>query len=123
MITSAPSPVPPWHRPVVSPEHQLLTTDGAISLASQTTYLSQTTKKDPETDPYVATLEDGNYDQQTKDLQIKAVDVENTAPWRVTGNFVDAIALGFDDVHQSASLKWDGSAWHMIGGNAQKLDS
>lgn len=125
MITTPPSPVPPWHRPVVSPTSETLSTDGAISLATLTTYLNQTAPSDPEDElvPYVAVLPDGNYNQQTKDIIIPATAVENTALWRVNGNFVGFIALLFDDVRQSVSLKWDGAGWHFIGGNAGKTDS
>lgn len=125
LIVQAPSKVPPWHRPVISPSKETLTEDGTISLNVQTTYLDQTTPKDAEdlTVPYEVVLEDGNYDQQTKDIQIPSPSVENTAVWRVTGNFVGFVALGFNDVCQSVGLKWDGSAWHYMSGNAQKLDS
>jgi hypothetical protein len=118
------SPIPPWHRPIVTPVVDTLVGDGAISLATDTSYLAQTAPKNPSdlTVPYVVTLADGNYKRQHKQIFIPADKVENTAKWRVTGNFVGFVSLFFDDVGQSAILMWDGSGWHKVGGQATTED-
>lgn len=123
--TIPPSPTPPWDRLAVAPIAQTLTEDGEASLTTQTTYLNQTAPKDvdDESVPYDVTLPDGTYNQQTKQFIIPATAVETTARWRVTGNFIDFVALEFDSVHQLAGLVWDGSRWHMATGNATKADS
>lgn len=120
-----PSPVAPWQRPAVSPVAQTLAGDGTASLSAVMTYLDSTTPKDAEDEsvPYVVALPDGNHKQQMKNFQIPTASIENSARWRIEGNLVGFIALGLDSVCQSASLQWDGAAWHMIGGNAQKLDA
>lgn len=120
-----PSPVPPWHRPVVAPIAQTLTEDGTISLNTLTTYLSQTTPKDDGDllDPYVVVIPDGNWNGQTKNILIPATDVATTAVWKVTGNFVGFVALGFNDTNQSVGLEWNHGAWAYMSGNAQKIDS
>lgn len=122
--TCPPSPIPPWHRPVVSPITDTLVEDGFISLQTATTFLNQTADKDVE-DPtvaYTATLADGNYIQQRKMIQIPAAAVESTALWRVTGNFVGFVSLLFNKLGHSAELIWDGAGWHFNGGNAEKED-
>ena len=123
--TCPPSPIPPWHRPTVMPITHTLVEDGAISLNTNTTYLDCVTLKNPgdPTEPYIATLADGNYQQQRKAIMIPAGSVAETAPWRVTGNFVGFVSLGFNDVGQSVELIWDGAGWHYVSGNAIKEDA
>ncbi len=119
-----PSPVPPWHRPTVSPVTDTLVADGNISINTATTYLNQTADKnlsDP-TEAYEAVLADGNYKQQRKMIQIPASAIESTALWRVTGNFVGFVSLKFNSLGHSAELIWDGEGWHFNGGNAEKED-
>lgn len=126
--TFPPSPIPPWHRPVVSPVTQTLLDGGVISLNVNTTYLNQTTPKNPEdlAEAYECSLADGNYPQQRKTIQIWPAAVSTTAVWRVTGNFVDAVALRFDKLGQACDLIWagdaEGGSWSVLGGNATKED-
>jgi len=119
-----PSPVPPWHRPVVAPIAQTIIGDDTISLNELTSYLDQTTPKDAEdpTVPYELVLPDGNYSEQTKCLMIPGASIDDTAVWHVSGNFAGFIGLQFDDVHQAINLKWGNGAWHAMGGNALKTD-
>jgi hypothetical protein len=108
---------------VVSPITDTLIVDGAISLNTSTTFLNSTEPKDPSdlSVPRIAVLPDGNFIQQRKMILIPAASVNNTAVWRVTGNFVDAVSLKFDQFGQSSELVWDGTKWHVIG-NATKED-
>lgn len=123
--TFPPSPVPPWHRPPVAPVTHTLVEDGAISLNTNITYLNQTAPKDAEdeTVPYIATIGAPLYPQQRKTIMIPATAVEDTAVWRVTGNFVGFVALKFDKFGQSVELMSGGDGyWMVLGGNATKED-
>jgi hypothetical protein len=96
-----------------------------VSLNTNTTFLNTTTPKDAGDPavPYIATLADGNYLQQRKSIMVPAATVENTALWRVTGNFVGFVSLLFDAIGTSAELIWDGAGWQYLGGNATKEDA
>lgn len=120
-----PSPVAPWQRPAVSPVAQTLAGDGTASLSAVMTYLDSTTPKDAEDEsvPYVVALPDGNHKQQMKNFQIPSASIENSARWRVEGNFAGFIALELDSLGQQAVLSWDGAAWHLIGGSATKSEA
>ena len=116
-----PSPLPPWSRPVQTPQIQTLTTDGDIVLSMDTTLLDQVTPKDADdpTAAYDLVLPDGNYQRQHKTIVILAQDVPNLpASFRVSGRFVGFTSLLFNGLGQSALLMWDGAGWHQIGGNA-----
>lgn len=123
--TFPPSPTPPWSRPPINPITHTLTDEGEISLGTLTTYLNQTAPIDSEdeTIPYVVTLADGSYLQQRKVIQIPGSAIENTARWRVTGTFAGFVSLLLDRLGHSAELIWDGSAWHLSGGNATREDA
>lgn len=120
-----PSPTPPWHRPVLSPNVETLTEDndaGTISLTVDTTYLETDVLKATPTDPYVVALPAGNYQRQYKKIYVPKAYEITTAPWKVTGTFVGFTYLLFDNIGRAAILEWDGEGWHLAGGNAQPLD-
>lgn len=120
-----PSPIPPWHRPVVSPNVETLTEDdddGTLSLTMDTTYLNTDTLKETPTDPYVVALPDGNFKRQCKRIYIPKDKENSTAPWKVTGTFVGFTYLQLDTLGRAAVLEWDGAGWHLIGGNAEPKD-
>lgn len=111
-----PSPTPPWSRPVQSPATQTITGDDNISLTMDVTYLDSTTVGAA---PYEVTLPDGNYKRQMKRIYIPGKNQATTAEFRVTSpNFVGFTSLLFNSIGTSAVLEWDGSAYHLIGGNA-----
>jgi len=120
-----PSPIPPWHRPVVSPNVETLTEDndnGTMSLSMDTTYLNTSVLKQNHEDPYVVALPDGNYKRQIKRIYIPKAIENTTAPWKLTGTFVGFAWLRFDNIGRAAVLEWDGAGWHLIGGNAAPND-
>lgn len=116
-----PTPLPPWSRPVQTPQIQTLDADGDILLAMDTTYLSQTTPKDSEdaTAAYSVALPDGNYERQNKIILVPKGDIPTSAAFRVTGTFAGFTSLLFSSIGQNAVLMWDGAGWHMLGGNAE----
>lgn len=124
MKTRPPSGTPPWHRPTLSTVQDVIASDGVISLSTNTTFLNQTAPKDQNdlTVAYEATIPDGNYIDQRKMIQIQGDAVENTALWRVFGNFVGFVTALLDKDGQSLELVWDGKGWHKIGGNATAED-
>jgi len=117
-----PSPTPPWHRPVQSPNTETLTSDGTISLNTDVTYLETDVLKTDPADPYVAVLPNGNYLRQIKRIYVPKAFENSTAPWRLTGTFVGFLQLLFDNIGRAAVLEWDGEGWHLIGGNATPQD-
>lgn len=125
--TFPPSPTPPWARPVVSPVNHTLVEDGAISLNTITTFLNSTEPKaevDDVVPPHIATIAAPNHSGQRKIIQIQSGTVENTVVWRVNGNFVGFVALQLDSLGQSVELlSAEDGFWHVIGGNAEKLDA
>lgn len=116
------SPPPPYARPTQSPVTDSIVGDGAISLATDTSFLEQSTPKntEDESEAYAVTIASGAYKRQTKQVFVPASIGEDTALFRLTGTFADCVALLFNDVGQSAVLVWDGGAWHVVGGNAVK---
>lgn len=120
-----PSPIPPWHRPTQSPQVETFTEDndgGTLSLTMDVSYLNTSTLKEAPTDPYVVALPDGNYKRQSKRIYIPKELLDTSAPWKVTGTFVGFGWLTFrgseGGAAMSAVLEWDGSGWHLVGGNA-----
>lgn len=116
-----PSVSPPWSRPTVSPQIQYLFDSGVVVLTCVTTYLTQATPADPDNldTPYALTIADGNYRQQRKEIFIPGDFVATTAPWNLTGTFGGFTSITFNTLGTSAILNWDGSAWQLVGGNAQ----
>lgn len=111
-----PSPVPPWQRPVSSPLTQTLSDAGAIDLNCDTTYLDAANGATG--DPFALTIANGNYKRQTKRIYVKAERVaQGTAVWNLAGTFTGLASLTFNEDGYSAVLEWDGSGWHLIGGN------
>ncbi len=124
-----PSQPPPWHRPVQSPDTQTINEDlvsNGISLNSDVTYLNSTTPKNASdlTEAYDVALPDGNYKRQIKRIFVKSDNFSTTARFKITGTFnsTTAYTFGIDD-GQNAVFEWDGSAWHLIGGNAQSVEA
>ena len=109
--------IPPWERTVKTPLCQIIGEDGTAILGHSTTYLSSTTPAESG-DPYSIVLPDGNYRRQIKEFFIPGANLPGTAQFVVTGTFAGFSSLLFDSIGTSAVLEWDGSAWHLIGGNA-----
>ena len=123
--TPFPSPVPPWHRPVQSPDTQTINeslVEDGISLNNDVTYLDSIVPFDSTNEAlaYEVTLPDGNYKRQIKRIFIPNANYGTTAAFEVVGTIVGATKLRFDKETGGTSvvLEWDGSAWHLIGGNA-----
>jgi hypothetical protein len=114
--TTVPSPVPPWQRPVQSPNVQTLTGAGDIALVFDVTYLDK--QLEAETEPYAVVLPDGNLKRQSKRIYIPKGNVGNSAEFSVSGTFVGFASLLFNNISTSAILEWDGAGWHLAGGNA-----
>ncbi len=124
MSNIIPSPLPPWHRPITSPNTETFTEDndgGTLSLTADVSYLNTIVAKDADAD-YEAVLPDGNYQRQIKRIFIPKAIESTTKTWSVSGTFVGFATLKFDTTGRSAVLEWDGTGWHLIGGNAQPLD-
>lgn len=119
--TTCPSPVPPFHRDTQSPQTQTLMGDGAISLTMDTTYLVQDAPKDPQNPdtPYALTLANGSFKRQVKRIYVPNANADTTAKFEVSGTFVGSATLLFSPIGWSAVLEWDGSGWHLVGGNAE----
>lgn len=113
-----PAPIPPWSRPVQSPDVQTLTGPGAIDLGPDVTYLNQLTPNAGGT-PYPLTIPNGNYQRQMKRIFILGSTVPNTAEFQLFGQFANSNSLLFNNEATEAVLEWDGTAWHLIGGTAQ----
>lgn len=111
--TQPPSPLPPWCRAPLSPNTQMLTGAGAITLTEDTTYLNATLGG-----PFAITLPDGSYKRQYKSIYVLGTNALTTATFNLTGTLVGASSLTFNRLAFNAVLQWDGTAWHMIGGNA-----
>lgn len=124
-----PSPTPPWHRPVQSPDTQTINEDliaDGISLNSDVTYLDSTVPKNASdlTEAYEVALPNGNYKRQIKRIFIPGANFATTAAFKITGTFNSTTAYTFGiDGGQSAVFEWDGSDWHLIGGNAQSVEA
>lgn len=108
--------VPPWER-VGTPGIQTITGNGQISLVADVTHLNQSTPSADGGD-YQVTLPNG-----TTPRQIKRVYVTQSASahFTVSGQFANGGSLRFYDIAQSAVLEWDGTNWHLIGGNAEEI--
>ena len=120
-----PSPTPPWHRPVQSPNVETFTEDNdgdVLSLTMDVTYLNTNVLKTDPAAPYLAVLPDGNYLRQMKRIHIPKARETDTVPWKVTGTFVGFGWLVFNHIGRSAVLEWVGEAWTLIGGNAAPTD-
>lgn len=115
-----PSPIPPWNRPVQSPQTQTLYGDGDVSLMSDVTYLDQVTPKNG-SQFYSIALPDGNYLRQIKRVYVKDSNQNTTFPFQMSGHFVGFSALRFNNVAWSAVLEWGGSAWYLISGNCEQI--
>ena len=126
--TWPPSPIPPWDRPVQTPTVQIMTEDlvaNGISLNSDVTYLVSDIPKDALNlaDAYQVALPNGNYKRQIHRIFVRGDHVLTTAAFEVAGAFVGFTKLRFftDANGMSAVLEWDGTAWHLIGGNAEPI--
>lgn len=125
-MNTIPSPTPPWHRPVQSPDVQTMNGenyDNVIGLNYDTTYLDTDKPKDSNdlNVAHEATLPDGNYKRQIKRIYIPKGKENTTALWSVTGTFVGFTSLKFNTLGRAAVLEWDGAGWHLIGGNAEPI--
>ena len=117
-----PSPIPPWHRPVQTPLVQVITGDDEVNLGVDTTYLVQETQQDGDA-PYLVTLPDGNYLRQIKRIYVRGDVQPTSAPFKMSGTFVSGAFFLFNTTATAAVLEWDGTAWQLIGGNAQPSDT
>jgi hypothetical protein len=81
------------------------------------TYLDQTTGG-PD-GPYHLVLPDGTFQRQIKRIYVKGTNKLTTAWFQLSSaNFMGFGYLLFTTTAWSAVLEWDGTKWHMIGGNA-----
>lgn len=115
-----PSPLPPWQRPTMSPNTQVLVdnTVAQIVLDPDITFLNQPSPDSPLVVNTVA-LPNGNNVKQTKRIFIPSQTIATSATWLVKGTFAGGFTtLQFDRLGFNALLEWEGSAWSMIGGNA-----
>lgn len=122
---AVPSPTPPWHRPVQSPNTETLTEDndaGTISLNTDVTYLETELLKATPDDPYVVALPNGNFKRQSKRIFVPKSFELTTAPWQVTGTFCGFGYLLFSTLGRAAVLEWDGEGWQLTGGNVEPKD-
>jgi hypothetical protein len=97
---------------------QICTGADTIDLGSDVTFLQQTTPNATGA-PYALVLPPGNYIRQYKSIFVQSANQVNTAEFGVHGAFVGFNSLLFNNSGFSAVLTWDGSGWHMVGGNAQ----
>lgn len=124
---TVPSPTPPWHRPLQSPNTNSLFGDGTMQLNYDTTYLSsnQIRMVDNAPSPYVIALPNGNYKRQRVHIygDPDYVKLNTSATFIVTGQISGMTSLQFDNIGFSAILEWvpgvtgDGY-WTFVGGNA-----
>lgn len=128
--TCPPSPTPPWHRPVQSPNTQEInesTVSGGISLNTDVTYLhSEVPLSAGDLSlAYQVALPDGNYKRQIHRIMVRGDVVLTTAAFEVTSaKIVGASKLRFSNIAKgmNAVIEWDGYKWHVIGGNAEIID-
>lgn len=107
-----PSQVAPWDRRVQSDVHETITEEGAsIGATPQISKLSATEAR-------TASLADGTYQGQIKQLFIHEDRLTDTGTWTVTGNFAHGTTLTMDLYGTSALLQWIGNKWRLTGGNA-----
>jgi len=115
----APAPLPPWLRPVVSSDINIITGNDTINLGCDTTYLEQATPNAGGV-PYVVVLPNGIFLRQIIRIYIPGNFVTGgTASFKVTGTLVGTNSLVFNSAATSAVLEWDATGWQLIGGNAQ----
>lgn len=116
--TTVPSPLPPWHRPVLSPTVQTLFDTGTITLGCKLTFLNH--ELENPANPVSVTLPDGNWIDQEKSLMIPTDLISGTETFNVYGTFAGGFTqLIFNTIGFSADLRWDGKGWQLIGGNAR----
>lgn len=120
-----PAPIPPWHRPVVSPTNQEINEDlvnNGISLNTDVTYLISNVPKNSldAAEAYQVAIPNGNYKRQIKRIFIPKANELTTAAFEITGEFLGFTKLRFDKEERgvSAVLEWVGDGWSLIGGNA-----
>lgn len=125
MRTTSPIPAPlaPWLKPVQSPAVQICTGADTIDLGSDVTFLQQTAPQAGGAAPYALVLPGGNFIRQYKSIFVTGANQVTTAEFAVSGSFVGFKSLLFNNASFSAVLLWDGSGWHMVGGNAQPSNS
>lgn len=114
----APSPTPPWCRPIQSPFVQYLTGNGNIDLGPGITIWQQTNAQG-DGKPYVLALPNGNFQGQYKTVMIAGFNSSATAPAYITGQFTGCVSYLLNNAATMAVLMWDGTAWALAGGNAQ----
>lgn len=119
MNTFPPSPLPPFHRPVVRLSTGSLTGSGTVTLDKECTYLENVTRVVP---PYEVTLPDGRWNRERHELHIPRTNVHRSADFVILGKFVNFNALLLNRIAQSAVLEWDGLSWHVVGGNVANKD-
>ena len=115
-MTTPPSPLPPWHRPIQTPVVQIIYGDDTINLGVDVTYLEKTVSN-PSV-PVVVTLPDGNFLRQYHRILIAGHLLATSETFEVSGTFTGLTSLTFNSVGHSALLEWDGGGWTMLGGNA-----
>lgn len=113
--TSVPSPDAPWSRERRAANTETLQEAGNVSLAVDPTYLDQALNT-PSV-PVAIAIADGNYRGQIKTIMIPGSRIATTETWNLTGNIAGYSSLTFNSVGFNAVLQWDGSTYHLIGGN------
>ena len=111
-----PLPTPPYARPTVKTVYGQVTGNETVDLADQVTLLDSTEKQIGNA-PYVIAMPSGEYAGQMHQLFIPKRNLGRSASFVVTGQFATFTMLLFSDIATSAVLSWDGSGWHVTGGN------
>jgi hypothetical protein len=115
-----PSQIPPWKRPLLTPQIQTITAAGQMSINYPFTNLVQSAAPPTPATKYVITLPSGNYVGQSLVICIPSSAISGTQTFLVVG----AISGGYQSIEFNPSatfalIQWDGSAWCLAGGNAQ----
>jgi hypothetical protein len=124
-----PSQLPPWKRPLITPQIQVFGNDATMSVNYPFTNLVQSTAKVPTGSPpvslpYYITLPNGNYVGQTLNICIPSNAIATTQTFLVIGTISGGYAsFRFNNAATFALIQWDGYAWVLIGGNAQPSNS
>jgi hypothetical protein len=115
-----PSQIPPWKRPLLTPQIQTVTGNATLSINYPYTQLIQATPPTSPATGYVVTLPGGAYVGQTLVIFIPGTSISTTANFILLGTFAGGNAsYRFNNAAYMAVLQWDGTSFQLIGGNAQ----
>ena len=68
--------------------------------------------------PIEVALPNGRAKGDAKTIMIPGDKISASASWLLTGTFAKYASFTFDQTGFNAFFRWDGSAWHLVGGNA-----